>query len=566
MRAQEFDVVVVGSGAAGMVAALTAAHGGLSTIVIEKAPHFGGSTARSGGGVWIPNNEILKRARVQDTPEAARTYLHGIVGDVVEPERIDTYLDRAPEMLSFVLKHTPLKMCWVPGYSDYYPEAPGGRSDGRSIEPKPFNARKLGADLPGLEPAYGKVPLNVVVMQQDYVRLNQLKRHPRGMLRSMKVGARTMWAKATGKNLVGMGRALIGPLRIGLQQAGVPVELNTALTDLYVEDGPNGRVRGVYVRDTRDNESAEYIEPRLIQARMGVILASGGFDHNEQMRVKYQRAPITTDWTVGAKANTGDGIVAAEQLGAALDLMEDAWWGPTVPLVGKPWFALSERNSPGSIIVNMSGKRFMNESMPYVEACHHMYGGKYGQGSGPGENIPAWLVFDQRYRDRYLFAGLQPGQRIPRRWLESGVIIEAGTLEELAGKAGLPIDELAATVHRFNGFARSGIDEDYQRGESAYDRYYGDPTNKPNPNLGEISHAPYYAAKMVPGDLGTKGGVRTDINGRALRDDGSAIEGLYAAGNVSAPVMGHTYPGPGGTIGPAMTFGYLAALHIAGAN
>ena len=558
MPEQEYDVVVVGSGGAGMVAALTAAHHGLSTIVIEKAAHYGGSTARSGGGVWIPNNEVLQRAGVKDTAEAARTYLRTIIGDVVPAEKIDTYLQRGPEMLSFVLKHSPLKMCWVPGYADYYPEQPGGKPTGRSIEPKPFNARKLGADLAGLEPPYGKVPLNVVVMQQDYVRLNQLKRHPRGVLRSLKVGARTMWAQATGKNLVGMGRALIAPLRIGLRDAGVPVELNTALTDLYVSDGV---VRGVYVRDTNASEASE---PRLIRARCGVILASGGFEHNEQMRVKYQRAPITTEWTVGAKANTGEGILAGEKLGAALDIMEDSWWGPTVPLPGAPWFALSERNSPGSIIVNMAGKRFMNESMPYVEACHHMYGGEYGQGPGPGENIPAWLVFDQRYRNNYIFAGLQPGQRIPKKWLESGVIVSADTLEELAAKMGVPAEALAATVERFNEFARTGVDEDFHRGQSAYDRYYGDPTNKPNPNLGPIAQGPFYAAKMVPGDLGTKGGIRTDVHGRALRDDNSVIEGLYAAGNVSAPVMGHTYPGPGGTIGPAMTFGYLAALDIAG--
>ncbi|MGV0835521.1 3-oxosteroid 1-dehydrogenase [Mycolicibacterium thermoresistibile] len=552
-----FDVVVVGSGAAGMVAALTAAHQGLSTVVVEKAPHYGGSTARSGGGVWIPNNEVLERDGVSDTAEAARTYLHTIIGDVVPAEKIDTYLDRGPEMLSFVLKHSPLKLCWVPGYSDYYPETPGGKPTGRSVEPKPFDAKKLGPDMAGLEPPYGKVPMNMVVMQQDYVRLNQLKRHPRGLLRSLKVGARSVWANATGKNLVGMGRALIAPLRIGLRDAGVPVLLNTALTDLYLEDGV---VRGIYVVDAADSES----EPRLIRARRGVILGSGGFEHNEQMRVKYQRAPITTEWTVGAVANTGDGILAAEKLGAALEIMEDAWWGPTVPLPGAPWFALSERNSPGSIIVNMTGKRFMNESMPYVEACHWMYGGEYGQGPGPGENIPAWLVFDQQYRDRYLFAGLQPGQRIPNKWLESGVIVKADTLAELAAKTGVPEAEFLATVERFNGFARSGIDEDFHRGESAYDRYYGDPTNKPNPNLGEISNPPYYAAKMVPGDLGTKGGIRTDVHGRALRDDGSVIEGLYAAGNVSSPVMGHTYPGPGGTIGPAMTFGYLAALHLAG--
>lgn len=558
MTAEEFDVVVVGSGGAGLVAALTAAHQGLSTVVVEKAPHFGGSTARSGGGVWIPNNEILKRAGQSDTTHAARTYLRTIVGDIVPAEKIDAYLDRGPEMLSFVLKHSPLKMCWVPGYSDYYPEEPGGRPAGRSIEPRPFDAKLLGPDLVGLEPAYGKVPLNVVVMQQDYVRLNQLKRHPRGVLRSLKVGARTMWAGIRGKNLVGMGRALVAPLRIGLRDAGVPVLLNTALTDLYVE---NGSVRGIYVRDAAASESSE---PRLIRARNGVILGCGGFEHNEPMRRKYQRAPIGTEWTVGAAANTGDGILAAEKLGAALDLMEDSWWIPTIPLAGAPWIALSERNSPGAIIVNAAGERFMNESMPYVEAGHHMYGGEFGQGPGPGENIPAWLVFDQQYRDRFIFAGLQPGQRIPSKWMDSGVIVKADNLQELAAAVGVSPDALAATVERFNGFARSGVDADFQRGVSAYDRYYGDPTNKPNPNLGEISHPPYYAARLVPGDLGTKGGIRTDVHGRALRDDGSIIEGLYAAGNVSAPVMGHTYPGPGGTIGPAMTFGYLAALHIAG--
>ena len=247
MTAQEYDVVVVGSGGAGMVAALTAAHRGLSTIVIEKAAHYGGSTARSGGGVWIPNNEVLERDGVKDTAEAARTYLHGIIGDVVEPERIDTYLERGPEMLSFVLKHTPLKMCWVPGTPTTTRRPPAaGRAAGPSSRSR-STPTSLVPDMPGLEPPYGKVPLNVVVMQQDYVRLNQLKRHPRGVLRSLKVGARTMWAKATGKNLVGMGRALIAPLRIGLQQRRRPGQLNTALTDLYVEDGV---VRGVYVRDT----------------------------------------------------------------------------------------------------------------------------------------------------------------------------------------------------------------------------------------------------------------------------------------------------------------------------
>ena len=332
MTGQEYDVVVVGSGAAGMVAALTAAHQGLSTVVVEKAAHYGGSTARSGGGVWIPNNEILKRDGVKDTAEAARTYLHAIIGDVVaRRERIDTYLDRGPEMLSFVLKHSPLKLCWVPGYSDYYPESAGRQAPaaGRS-NPSRSTPSKLGADEAGPRAAvrqgaaeHGGDAAGLRPAQPAQAPPARRAAQPQGRRRA------TMWAKATGKNLVGMGRALIAPLRIGLQQAGVPVQLNTALTDLYVEDGV---VRGIYVRDTNAPESAE---PQLIRARRGVILGSGGFEHNEQMRVKYQRAPITTEWTVGAKANTGDGILAAEKLGAALDLMEDAWWGPTVPLVGR---------------------------------------------------------------------------------------------------------------------------------------------------------------------------------------------------------------------------------------
>lgn len=558
MTGQAFDVVVVGSGAAGMVAALTAAHQGLTTVVLEKAAHYGGSTARSGGGVWIPNNEVLRRAGVKDTAEAAKIYLHGIVGDTVESGLIDTYLQRAPEMLSFVLAHTPLQLAWVPGYSDYYPESPGGRPGGRSVEPRPFDLRRLGADIDTIEPPYSSTPLNVVVLQQDYVRLNLLKRHPKGLLRSLRVGARTMWAKATGKNLAGMGRALIAPLRIGLSEAGVPVLLNTAMTDLYLADGV---VRGVYVMPT---DAAQRDRAQLITARRGVILACGGFERNEQMRVKYQRSPINADWTVGAHANTGDGIAAAEKIGAALDLMEDAWWGPTMDLPS-PWFALSERNSPGTIMVNGAGKRYMNESLPYVEATHRMYGGVHGQGPGPGENLPSWMILDQRCRDRYLFAALPAGQRFPRKWVESGAIVSAGSIAGLAGKINVDADGLEATIARFNGFARRGIDEDFHRGESAYDKYYGDPTNKPNPCLGEISRPPFHAVRMVPGDLGTKGGIRTDAHARALRDDGTVIEGLYAAGNVSAPVMGHTYPGPGGTIGPAMAFGYLAALHVAGA-
>ncbi|WP_084721599.1 3-oxosteroid 1-dehydrogenase [Rhodococcus marinonascens] len=549
MSKHEYDIVVVGSGAGGMTAALTAAHKGLSVVILEKASHFGGSTARSGGGVWIPNNEALIAAGVDDTAEAARTYLYSIIGDVVPKDRIDTYLDRGPEMLSFVLKNSPLKLQWVPEYSDYYPEAPGGRLGGRSVEPAPFDGRKLGPDLAKLEPAYVKAPANLAVMQADYRWLNLLIRHPRGPLRAARVGLRFLGAKLTGKRLLVLGQALVAGLQAGLKAAGVPILLETPLTELYVE---NGVVKGV--------EAEVDGRPQVFRARRAVVIASGGFEHNDEARKKYQRAPIGTEWTVGAKANTGDGIWAGEKLGAALDLMEDAWWGPSIPLTGGPWFALSERSLPGCIMINGSGKRFVNESAPYVEATHAMYGGKNGQGDGPGENIPCWLILDQRYRDRYSFAGITPRSPFPRRWQKAGIIVEGGTVAELAEKIGVPVDSLTETVSRFNTFARGGKDEDFGRGESGYDHYYGDPRNKPNPSLGPLVKAPFFAVKMVPGDLGTKGGLRTDKNARVLRQDGSTIENLYAVGNASGPVMGHTYAGPGATIGPAMTFGYLAVL------
>ncbi|MFD3707473.1 3-oxosteroid 1-dehydrogenase [Nocardia sp. NPDC058658] len=551
MSDREYDVVVVGSGAAGMTAALAAAHKGLSVVVLEKAAHYGGSTARSGGGVWIPGNKALLASGRPDDREDARTYLHSIIGDVVPAEKIDTYLDRGAEAFDFVLDHTPLKMNWVPGYSDYYPEAPGGRGAGRSCEPRPFNAKVLGAELVNLEPPYAKAPLNVVVTQADFVRLNLIRRHPKGMMRALRVGARTYLAKWTGKHLLGMGQAIIAAMRKGLLDAGVPVLLNTPLTDLVVTDG---KVTGVEA--TVDGKLV------VFTARYGVVLGSGGFEHNADLRAKYQRQPITTEWTTGAAANTGDGIVAGMAAGATVGFMEDAWWGPTIFKGGKPWFALAERNLPGTIMVNDRGERFGNESAPYVEAVHTMYGGAHGQGPGPGANIPAWLVFDQRYRNRYIFAGLQPGQRFPARWMENDNIVKADTIAELADRIGVPVDNLTATIERFNGFATAGKDEDFGRGDSHYDRYYGDPTVKPNPCLAELSQGPFYAAKMVPGDLGTKGGLVTDTAGRVLREDNSVIENLYAAGNTSSPVMGHTYAGPGATIGPAITFAYLAVLDI----
>ncbi|RSM38030.1 3-oxosteroid 1-dehydrogenase [Amycolatopsis balhimycina DSM 5908] len=541
---EQFDVVVVGSGAAGMTAALAAAHHGLSVVVLEKAACFGGSTARSGGGVWLPGNHALRAAGIDEPPERAREYLASIVGDVVPAVRRETFLAHGPEVLRFVCDHTPLKFRWVRDYSDYHPEAPGGRSGGRSVEPVAFDGNLLGAELAHLEPPYSAPPLGVPITQADYRWLSLLARHPRGAVRMLSLGRQWLVGKLRGQRLLSMGQALAAGLRVGLAQAGVEVRLNTALTDLRVDDD---RVTGVVT------------ENGVIHARRGVILGSGGFERNLEMREKYQRAPIGVDWTVGAEANTGDGITAGLKLGAALDLMDDAWWGPSLPLTGGPWFALAERSRPRCIMVDAHGKRFANESAPYVEAVHAMY----GDGDGPGEHIPTWLVFDQRYKDRYMFTGIGPRQPLPGRWFKAGIAAKSSSLAGLAAKIEVPAEALEATVERFNGFARKGVDEDFHRGVSKYDHYYGDPRNKPNPSLGPLDKAPFYAVKIVPGDLGTKGGLRTDEHAQVLREDGSVVPGLYAAGNASAAVMGRTYAGPGATIGPAMVFGYLAATRLA---
>jgi 3-oxosteroid 1-dehydrogenase len=298
----------------------------------------------------------------------------------------------------------------------------------------------------------------------------------------------------------------------------------------------------------------------LIRARRGVLIATGGFERDEQMRRRYQRAPTGTEWTTGADGNTGDGIRAGEDLGAATGLMDDAWWGPSIPLRGGPYFCLAERSLPGCVLVNGAGQRFVNESAPYVDAVHAMYDANTPE----NPHIPAWLVFDQRYRDRYVFAGLPPHRPLPRRWYAAGAVVRADDLAGVAQAAGVDADGLVKTVARFNEFAAAGRDEDFGRGDSAYDRYYGDP-RRPNPNLAPLARPPYYAVKIVPGDLGTKGGLRTDEMARVLRPDGTVIDGLFAAGNASEAVMGYSYAGAGATIGPAMTFGYIAARTMAAA-
>jgi 3-oxosteroid 1-dehydrogenase len=542
--AAEYDMVVVGSGAAGMTAALAASKRGLSVLVVEKAAKFGGSAARSGAGIWIPNNEVLQKAGVVDTRALAAQYLDAVVGPIVSPERKAAYLSTGPEVISFLLRNTPLKFRWMEGYSDYYPELPGGQPEGTSIEPDQFDGHLLGAELANLNEPYLAVPPGVVIFGGEYKWLNLAAVSAKGLSVALTAVGRYVTAIARGEAPLTMGQALAAGLRTGLLQANVPVWLNTPLTDLQFDS--TGRVSGVTVSQNG--------KPMLIKARRGVLVASGGFEHNLAMRDTYQQQPIGVDWTVGTKTNTGDGILAGQRAGAALDLMDDAWWGPVIPLPEGPYFCLSERTLPGSIMVDGQGNRFVNEAAPYTEFVHTMY---------EKQAFPAWMIVDQRYRNRYLFKETPPILPLPQAWYDSGAVVKDLTLEGLAVKLGMKSSALRNTVNRFNDFADAGKDLDFHRGDSAYDHYYSDPAIMPNSCLRALRLAPFYAFKIVPGDLGTKGGMLTDAKARVLRPDGSVIPGLYAAGNASASVMGHSYAGAGSTIGPAMTFGYIAANDIA---
>ena len=543
----EYDVVVVGAGAAGMTAALTAARHGLSCVVVEKAPTFGGSAARSGAGIWIPNNPVALAAGVPDSYAKGAQYLAAVVGNGSSPARQKAFLDNGPQMIAFVMANSPLRFRWMDGYSDYYPELPGGMPNGRSIEPDMFDGNLLGAELAHLNPAYLPVPAGLVVFSAEYKWLNLATVNAKGFAVSAGCVGRYLSATSAGQKPLTMGQALAAGLRAGLLGANVPVLLNTPLTDLNIE---GDRVTGVVV--------ASNGIPSLVKARRGVIVGSGGFEHNAAMRNQYQQQPIGTSWTVGAKENTGDGIQAGLRAGAALNLMEDSWWGPAIPLPDEPYFCLSERTLPGSLIVNQAGSRFVNEAAPYSDVVHVMY-----NKNPAAPDIPAWLITDQNYRNRYLFRDVLPALPFPDAWYQSGAVVNAWSVEDLAAKTGLPPATLRATVDRFNGFAFSGTDADFARGKSLYDHYFTDPAVFPNSCLAPLWEAPFYAFKIVPGDLGTKGGMVTDERARVLRSDGSVIKGLWAAGNASAAVMGHSYAGAGSTIGPAMTFGYVAANDVA---
>ncbi|MGO4631208.1 FAD-dependent oxidoreductase [Streptomyces sp. 2RAF24] len=543
-----YDVVVVGSGAAGLAGALTARLRGLTALVVEKTDVYGGSTALSGGAIWVPGNFHLDAAGLGDTPEKARAYLDATVGDRVPAERKDAYLTHGPRMVREFHDRTAVRFVYTPGYSDYYPERLGGYPQGRSVEPQVFDFRKLGPEQRATMRRAGLPTYGLTITSKDFRHLNMAGRTWAGRRTAVKVGARAVRARLTGRQPLSLGEALIARMRHSLDTLGADLWLSAPLTGLVEE---HGRVTGI--RITRGEREL------TVRATGGVVLASGGFSHDQRLREKHLPTPTSTAWSSASDGQTGDVLEPAEALGAATDLMDRVWGAPSVvPPEGKPFFLVADRGIPGMVIVNAAGERYANEAAPYHEFVDAMYAADRPDAT----TVPSWLILDATAKARYFFMGLFPGQPFPKTWLESGFVKKAATVEELAARIGVPPGRLRATVDRFNGFARAGRDEDFHRGDSVYDRYYGDPT-LPHPNLAPLEKGPYHAIPVHPGDIGTKGGLVTDATARVLREDGTPIDGLYASGNVSSAVMGETYPGPGATIGPAMTFSWLAAGHIA---
>ncbi|VWC01786.1 3-oxosteroid 1-dehydrogenase [Burkholderia arboris] len=554
-----YDVVVVGSGAGAMTAALRAHDQGLSVLIVEKSPVYGGTTAVSGGGIWIPCNDQIAALGGNDSYDEAIAYLREVVGEDFDRPRIDAYLEHGPKMVAYLAQHAQTRFHAVPRYPDYYPDRVGGKPGYRTMEPAAFDAARLGTHFDTLRaPSPATLIAGRIAMTQ--IEAHTIVTKERGWLRltarlMLRYATDFRWRRRTARDRrLTLGNALVASLRAALAQRGIALWLDTPMRALQ-SDG--ARVNGVVVE--RNGRTVG------IHATHGVVLACGGFEANQAMREQYLPKPTRAEWSAAPPINTGDGIRAGLALGAGVALMDFVWGVPTVRVPGeeKQRGLFVERSAPRCVMVNGLGRRFVNESAPYPDVIHAMI----ADHAQTQACVPAWLVFDAEYRQRYpcgvlLPGSVQPDSRIPAGWLDS-VIYRADTLAELAAKIGVDAGGLAQTVERMNGYAATGIDAEFGKGGNRFDRYYGDPSSKPNPCLGPIERAPFYALRIDPGEIGTKGGLRTDAHARVLRPDGTAIDGLYALGNTSAAVMGKTYPGPGSTIGPAMTFGYVAANHIA---
>jgi len=545
------DLLVVGSGT-GMAAALAAHELGLSVLIVEKSSYVGGSTARSGGALWLPASPVLRDAGANDTEERASAYLDSVVAGSAPGQRSAGFLAHVSGTVEMLRRTTPLRLFWARDYSDYHPEEPGGSAAGRTCECRPLDTSILGEYRTRLQPGILEAGVSIPTTGADYRWMNLVARVPRkGVPTFGKRLAQGFGGRLVGRRYAAGGQGLVAGLFAGVLRAGIPVWTDTTLVRL---DGDGDRVGGAVV----DHGGREV----TITARRGVVLATGGFDHSMDMRWKFQSESLGANLSLGARSNTGEGIRAAQELGAGIALMDQAWWFPAVaPLPGKAAAVmLAERSLPGCLIVNQRGHRFTNESADYMS-----FGQRLLELERSGSPIdPMWIVFDQQYRNSYVFgAQLFPRMPIPRAWYDAGIAVRADSLAELGARMGVPVPDFTQTMTRFNEMASAGEDPDFGRGRSAYDRYYGDPTVKPNPNLRPLVKGTFYGVKMVLSDLGTCGGLRADERARVLREDGVAIAGLYAIGNTAANAFGTTYPGAGATIAQGLVYGYIAARDAA---
>jgi 3-oxosteroid 1-dehydrogenase len=551
------DLVIAGSGGGGMVAGLAALDCGLEPLIVEKQSLVGGSTGLSGGIVWLPNNPLMRADGIADSHEDGLAYLADVVGDIgapSSPERREMFLTAGFEMINF-LTRKGVELIRCAGWSDYYPNHKGGNMSGRAVEGIPFDAAKLGRWRDKVQPPLAK-NYGYVVLTNELRSVQYFNRAPRAFAVATRVFLRTAMARASRRKILTNGASLIAQMLkalIDLSDGHPPLWTEAAMDDLIVEDG-----RVVGVRVVRDGN------PTTVEARKGVLLAAGGFGHNTEMRRRYSgNQPNEGKWSIANAGDTGEVLEAAMRLGAKTDLLDEAWWLPSVFIANGGAVAASlgsGRQRPGAIYVDSTGRRFCNESNSYVEVGKAMYANKA---------VPCWMIFDEGYVRRYVTSSsplkiLQRNQPLPPELIQSGAVKRAATIADLAREIELPADELANTIRRFNRFAAKGLDPDFGRGQSAYNDCLGDPGYRPNAAIGPLDTAPYYATRVLPADVGTCGGVITNEHAQVLDEHDRVIEGLYATGNTTATVMGRTYPGAGASIASSMVFGYVAARHAAG--
>ncbi len=558
----ELDLVVVGSGAGSICAALVAKSLGRRCLILEKQAKVGGSTAISGGVLWTPFNRLMADEGIPDSYERARRYFDSVVtyaGPGTAPARREAFLKAGPPMVEF-LRARGMQFFRPEGWSDYYDDRPGGEPRSRCLMAPLYDARALGPWAKRL--ARSPVGAGMPVHSHELPELYLLKRTWKGKAMALRLAGRMLRSRLSGADLVSNGAAIQGRLLEIALREGIPIVPEAPVRELVVD---GDRVVGVRV-GLAEGE-------RVIRARDAVLLNAGGFSRSQALRERFGPAPTAAQWTAANPGDTGDLLEAAMRLGAAVDNMDAFWWVPTTQhLDGSwpegttmpdgtlaPWTHHLDLSLPYSIVVDRRGERYVNESASYMEVGERMHERNRTHRSG----IPSFVLFDGLHRKRYPWGTALPGVT-PKAWLESGYMKKADSLRELAAQCRIDPIGLEKTVERWNEFCRSGVDADFKRGGRCFDRAHGDPTVRPNPNLGPISTPPYYAVAMVPSDVGTAGGLVTDAWARVLRKDGRPIEGLYATGNTTASVMGRTYPGAGASIAASFTFAWIAAYHAFG--